>query len=89
MLSNARRITGISPDCSFALPGHYRNMRWESISPPWAWPGHPPDSLAHIRKTRSPILSAQGQNRKSVTTTRMSGVGGRADLIFGRLDVSS
>ncbi len=31
-------------------------------------------------------MSPLGQNRKSMTATRMSGVGGRADLIFGRLD---
>ena len=31
--------------------------------------------------------SAVGQTRKSATVTRMSGVGGKADLNFGRLEV--
>jgi hypothetical protein len=32
-------------------------------------------------------MSELGQNRKSMTATRMSGVGGKADLNFRRLDV--
>ncbi len=33
------------------------------------------------------VLHASGQNRKSVAATRMSGLGGRAEVDFGRLDV--
>ncbi len=34
-------------------------------------------------------MSAQGQTRKSVTATKMSAFGGRADIDFGRLEVCS
>ncbi len=33
-------------------------------------------------------MSAKGQTRKSVTATRMSAFGGKAEVDFGRLDVS-
>ena len=33
-------------------------------------------------------IAALGQTRKSVTATRMSAVGGRAEVDFGRLHVS-
>ncbi len=58
--------------CSHARP-HYR------------------DSGQSLRLVGNPVhrgrMSARGQTRKSVTATRMSAFGGRADIDFGWLEV--
>ncbi len=65
--SNARQTTGNSPESSFALPGILSRHAVEVQFGPAGPARPPPDSLAHIRKTRSPVLSASGHLRTNGT----------------------
>jgi len=46
------------------------------------------DSIVAQKDLASAFSHSLGQQRKSVTATRMSGVGGQAEVNFGWLDVS-
>ncbi len=59
------------------MVGYSRLMAEDELDELFAQRGSP---------ARTALMSLTGQNRKSVTATRMSAAGGRAEVDFGRLD---
>ncbi len=48
-----------------------------------------PDLIVAQLVSVSAFSQSLGRNRKSVTTTRLSAIGGKAEVDFGRLEVCS